>query len=53
MNVQRRLIWEPILREFELGHNAAEATKNIGFAEGEDGVDHISVIRRFKKFRSG
>ena len=29
MNMQHCLIWEPILYEFEPGHNTKEATKNI------------------------
>ena len=53
MNVQRNLIRELILYEFELGHKAAEATKNIRCAKGEDAVDHSTVTRWFKKFRSG
>ena len=50
MNVQYSLIWELILYEFELGHNAAEATKNIFCDIGEGVFDHSTVTRWFKKF---
>ena len=35
MNMQRILIWEIMLYEFELGQNAAEATKNICYRKSE------------------
>ena len=38
-----------MLYKFELGHNDAEATKNICFVKGEDTVDQ-STVTRFKKF---
>ena len=53
MNVQHSLIRKLMLYEFEPGHNATEATKNICFAKGEGAVDHNTVTRWFKKFRSG
>ena len=39
--------------DFELGHNATEATKNIYCAKGEDIEDHNTETRWFEKFRSG
>ena len=39
--------------EFELGHNATEANKNICCTKGEGAVDHSTVTRLFKKFHSG
>ena len=53
MNVRRSLIRQLMLYEFELSHNAAEATKNICFAKGEDAVDHDTVTSWFEKFLSG
>ena len=41
INTQTSLIREFVLYEFELGHYAAEATKNIC----EDTVDHSTVTR--------
>ena len=52
MNVQRSLIWEFLIYEIELRHNTEEATKNISGTKGEGMVDHYSVTRWFKKFRS-
>ena len=34
-----------MLCKFELGHNAAETTKNICCAKGEGTVDHSTVTR--------
>ena len=48
MNVQRSLIQS----EFELGNNAAEATKLNCCAKSEGTVDHGIVIRWLKKFCS-
>ena len=48
MNIQHCLIWE--FYEFELGHNIAEATKNICCVKSEDAVNHSTVTRCFKKF---
>ena len=39
--------------EFELGHKAAEASKNICCAWGESALDHTRVMKWFKKFCSG
>ena len=44
MIVQRSLIWELMLHELELGHNAVKAIKNICCATGKGAVDHITVI---------
>ena len=52
MNVQYYLIREFALCDFGLGHDAAEATKNICFMKEADAVDHSTVIRWFKKFNS-
>ena len=49
MNVQHSLIWELMLSEFALSHNATEATKNIS-AKSEGAVDNSTVTRCFKKF---
>ena len=40
-----------MLYDFELGHNAAEAIKNIR-AKSRGTIDHGSVTRLFKKFHS-
>ena len=37
---------------FELGHNAAEATKNICCAKGRSAVGHSTVTKWLKKFYS-
>ena len=50
MNVQHSLIQELLLYEFKLGHNTAEATKNIYCMNGEGIVDHSTVTRWLKKF---
>ena len=42
-----------MLYEFKLGHNAAEATKNICCVKGEGTVDYNTVTRWFKKFCLG
>ena len=53
VNEQRSQIWELLLYEFELGHNAAEVTKNICCAKGEGRVDQSTITRRSKKFYFG
>ena len=53
MNVQGNLIQEFTPYEFELGHNATEATKMICYGKGEVAVDQSIVTRWFKKFRWG
>ena len=50
MNVN--LIKEFMLYELELGHNAAEATKNICCVKDEDAADQSTVTRWLKKFGS-
>ena len=47
------LIQKLVLYEFELGHKAVEATKNICCAKDDDAVDHYTVTRWVKKYRSG
>ena len=47
---RRSLIQELMLCEFKLGHNAAEAAKNI-CVKAEGSFDYSSVTRWFKKFR--
>ena len=39
--------------EFELGQNAVEISKNIGCVRHKNEVDHSTVTRWLKKFRSG
>ena len=52
MNMQHSLIWELMFYKLELGHNAAEAIKNICYAKSEGKVDHSTLIWWFKKFPS-
>ena len=40
MNMQRSLIWELMLYEFELGYNAAEVIKDICYPKGKSSVNH-------------
>ena len=42
-----------MLYDFELGHNAVEATKNICCVKGEGALDCSTEIRWFKKLLSG
>ena len=42
-----------MLYEFKLGHNTAEATKNICCVKSEGAVDHSPVTRWLKKFCPG
>ena len=54
MNVQRGLIQETILYEFEVGHKMTETTpKNICCAKDEGALDHSMVTRWLEMFRSG
>ena len=53
MNIQCSLIWEHVFYEFQLGHNAVEATKNLYCVETEGIFDHSTVTRWFRKFYSG
>ena len=39
MNIQCNLIWELMLYEFELGHNAFETIKNICCAKDEGSIE--------------
>ena len=45
MNVPQSLIWEFILNEVKVGHDAAKATKNFCFAKGESAIDRNTVTR--------
>ena len=45
MSVQRSLIREIVLYEFEWGFNVAERTKNICCAKGEGAADRGTVSR--------
>ena len=49
-NAQMKL--ETYSFEFELGHNAVEATKNICCVEDEGAIDHSTISRWPKKFHS-
>lgn len=53
MDKQNRLIRELLLYEYQLGHNAAEAARNICQAKGEHAVSHVTAKRWFKKFKTG
>ena len=53
MVAQKSLIRELLLYEFELGHNAAEAIKNICTAKGENAVKKRTAFNWFKKFKNG
>ena len=45
MSMQHCLIWELMLYEFKLGHNAIEAAKIIFCMKGEGSVNHSTVTR--------
>ena len=53
MNAQYSWIQEFMLCEFDQGHNAMEATKNICCTKSEGAVNHSTVSRWFKKFCKG
>ena len=42
-----------VVHEFELGHNATEATKNICCAKEKDADNPSTVTKRLEKFRKG
>ena len=50
--MQDSLIQEFILYKFKLGHNAAEATKNICCVKNEGAAVDQSIVSRQKKFCS-
>ena len=52
MIFKRSLTRELLLYEFELSHNTTKVTRNICCAKGWCTVDHTTVNRYFKKFRS-
>ena len=49
MNERQNLILKFIFYDFELGHNAVEATKNIFLVKDEGTVDHSTITRWLKK----
>ena len=53
MNVQHSLLQKRMLYEFKLCRNVMETIKNICCVKRESTVDHITVIRWFKKFSLG
>lgn len=53
MSDQRLKIRQLLQYEYQLGHNAAEATKNICNAEGADSLNDSTARRWFQKFREG
>ena len=53
INKQCSLIHKFLFYEFELGHKAAETTKNICCSKGEKAVIHSTISRLCKKFCSG
>ena len=53
MNAKCRLIWEFMLYEFKLNNNTMKASKSIRSVRGKDVIDHNTVTRWSKKFRSG
>ena len=48
--VKRSLIRELMVYEFELGHNAAETTKDICCTKGEGTLDQSAINRWLKKY---
>ncbi len=53
MNMSRTDIRKLLKYEFQLGHRASEAAKNINFAQGVKTVDESTARRWFSKFRNG
>ena len=53
ISVECNHILELMIYEFEQGHNATEATKNIRCRKGEDAIDHSTITRWLKKFCLG
>lgn len=53
MNISRVDIRKLLKYEFQLGHRASEATKNINRAQGAKTVEESTVRRWFFKFRNG
>ena len=49
MNERQNLILKFIFYDFELGHNAVEATKNIFLVKDEGPVDHSTITRWFEE----
>ena len=53
INVLLCLIWELTFYEFELGHDAADATKKNCGEKGEIAVHHSTITKWFKKLHLG
>lgn len=53
MNDEKCLIREILLYEFQLGHNVAEAIRNIHKAKGEAALKKSVAYEWFKKFKDG
>jgi transposase len=53
MEKNKGVIRELLKYEYELGHNAKEATRNINRAKGAKEVDYATAKRWYSKFRSG
>ena len=53
MDIQGRLIREPMLHEFHLSHNTTETSKNICFVKDGGIVDRGTITRWLKKIRWG
>jgi transposase len=51
--MNKREIYIIVLNEFKLGHNAANASRNINMAFGEASTTERKIQRWFQKFRSG
>nr|CAD26968.1 transposase [Meloidogyne chitwoodi] len=50
---EKKRIRERLLHEFQLGHTAAEAARNIKKALGDNALDESTARRWFTKFRTG
>ena len=53
INMRHNLIWELMLYEFKVGHNAMEATKKVCCIERKGPINHSTVTRWLKKFCLG
>ena len=53
MEKNKGVIRELLKYEYELGHNAKEATRNINRAKRTKKVDYATAKRWYSKFRSG
>jgi hypothetical protein len=53
MEKNKGVIRKLLKYEYELDHNAKEATRNINRAKGAKKVDYATAKRCYSKFRSG